>query len=265
MDVNLKNICAEVVMLARNTGKVIMAERKKNNLDIQSKGTNDFVTHIDKLSEELIVARLSTVLPQAGFIAEENTRSNKGEVYNWVIDPIDGTTNFIHGLSPFAISIALMEHDEVVMGVVYELGLDECFYAWKNGGAWLDGSSIHVSSRKTVADSLIATGFPYTSFAQMGKFLESLDYFMRKSHGMRRLGSAATDLAYVACGRFEAFYEYNLKPWDVAAGAVIVIEAGGRMSDFAGGGNYIFGGELVATNHEIYAEFLTDVKSLLIN
>jgi myo-inositol-1(or 4)-monophosphatase len=263
MQIDLKSICSDVALLARQTGSVIMTERKKNTLDVHNKGKNDFVTHVDKLSEQLIVNGLQEILPQAGFIAEENTKSNKGEVYNWVIDPIDGTTNFIHGLTPFAISIALMENDAVVLGVVYEMGLDECFYAYKGGGAWLDGQSIRVSERPTVADSLIATGFPYTSFSQIDKFLKSLDFFMQKSHGIRRLGSAATDLAYVACGRFEAFYEYNLNAWDVAAGAILVQEAGGCMSDFRGGEDYIFGRELIATNKAIYNEFFADIQSVL--
>lgn len=263
MNINLEKICHDVVALARETGAFVKSERQKNKLDIENKGTNDFVTHVDKGSEQRLVKGLKLILPQAGFIAEENTDTTKGEEFNWVIDPIDGTTNFIHGLTPYAISIALMQHDQIVVGVVYEMGLDECFYAWKGGHAWLNGKQISVSDRKTVSDSLVATGFPYTMFKQMNVFLKSLDFFMRKSHGIRRLGSAAADLAYVACGRFEAFYEYNLNPWDVAAGALLVTEAGGRMSDFSGGNNYIFGKELVATNHHVYDEFLRDVKEIL--
>ncbi|MFT3737714.1 MAG: inositol monophosphatase family protein [Breznakibacter sp.] len=263
MNSYFEKICYDVVALARETGAFVKSERQKNKLSIESKGINDFVTHVDKGSEQRLVSGLKQILPEAGFIAEENTETAKGDVYNWVIDPIDGTTNFIHGLTPFAISIALMEHDQVVVGIVYEIGLDECFYAWKGGKAWLNGQPIKVSDRKTVSDSLVATGFPYTMFAQMNMFLRSLDFFMRKSHGIRRLGSAATDLAYVACGRFEAFYEYNLNPWDVAAGALLVLEAGGKMSDFKGGNNYIFGKELVATNHHVFDEFMDDVKQLL--
>jgi myo-inositol-1(or 4)-monophosphatase len=263
MTINLEKICLDVVELARQTGTFIKTERSKNKLSIENKGTNDFVTHLDKGSEERLVKGLKAILPQAGFIAEENTETHRGDIYNWVIDPIDGTTNFIHGLAPYAISIALMQHNEVVIGVVYEMGLDECFYAWKGGKAWLDGQPIEVSARATVSDSLIATGFPYTMFSQLDRFLKSLEFFMKKSHGVRRLGSAATDLAYVACGRFEAFYEYNLNAWDVAAGALLVTEAGGKMSDFKGGDNYIFGRELIATNRHIYDEFAKDIQELL--
>lgn len=264
MSINLEKICLDVVALARQTGAFIKTERQKNNLDIQNKGKNDFVTHVDKGSEQRIVAGLKTILPQAGFIAEENTETNKGEVYNWVIDPIDGTTNFIHGLTPFAISIALMEHDAVVIGVVFEIGLDECFYAWKGGRAWLNGRQIEVSQRSIVADCLVATGFPYTKFDNIGPILKSLEFFMRKSHGVRRFGSAATDLAYVASGRFDAFYESNLNAWDVAAGSLLVQEAGGRMGDFSGGNDFIFGRQLAAANDRVFDEFISDIKSLLI-
>ena len=196
-------------------------------------------------------------------MAEENSSDKRGVTYNWIIDPIDGTTNFIHGLFPYAISIALQENDEIVVGVVYEAGLDECFYAWKDGGAYLNGQRIRVSEAATVADSLIATGFPYTNFSQMNEFIESLNYFMKNSHGMRRLGSAAADLVYVACGRVDAFYEYDLKPWDVAAGAFIVQEAGGRVSDFAGGNNYLYGRQIIATNALVFDEMYSVVSSFL--
>jgi myo-inositol-1(or 4)-monophosphatase len=265
MSIQLQSLCLSVVELARETGAFVTAERQKNQLDVENKGKNDFVTHLDKASEKRIVDGLKKLLPQAGFIAEEATSVEKGEVYNWIIDPIDGTTNFIHGLAPHAISIALMEGTEIVLGVVYEMGLKECFYAWKGGKAWLDGQPISVSDRQTVDDSLIATGFPYIAFDRIDAFMKTLVLFMKKSHGIRRLGSAATDLAYVACGRFEAFYEYNLKPWDVAAGVIIVQEAGGKVSDFTGGTNYLFGQEIIATNHHIFDEFLNDVKQFMVH
>jgi len=176
---------------------------------------------------------------------------------------LDGTTNFIHGLPPYSISVALMDGDETIVGVVYELNLKECFYAWKGSSAYMDSKEIHVSKVEKIKDSLIATGFPYYDFDKMKAYLDSLEFFMQNSHGARRLGSAAVDLAYVACGRFEAFYEYSLQPWDVAAGAFILQQAGGKMSDFSGGSNYIFGKELVATNSFIFDEFLGVVKKYL--
>jgi myo-inositol-1(or 4)-monophosphatase len=265
MEPNLKELCMSVVELARNTGQTIQHERTQSQLNIVSKGKNDFVTHFDKKSEELIISGLQKLLPQSGFIAEEQTNTTKGEIYNWIIDPIDGTTNFIHGVFPYAISIALMQGTEVVIGIVYEIGLDECFYAYKGGKAYLNGNEIRVSSNPTVADSLIATGFPYTMYERLAPFMKTLEHFMIKSHGIRRLGSAATDLAYVACGRFEGFYEYNLKPWDVAAGAFLVVQAGGKATTFSGGSDCIFGREILASNPYIHDEFLNDVNKIMIS
>ena len=263
MEINLKDICIEVVDLARTTGFTIKNIRLNDKLDIETKGKNDFVTDVDKKSEQLIIEGLQKILPDSGFIAEEQTKTNKGEVYNWIIDPIDGTTNFIHGLFPYAISIALMKREEIVLGVVYEMGLDECFYTYKGGKAFLNQMEISVSNNSTVSDSLIATGFPYTQYERLEPFMATLEHFMIKSHGVRRLGSAATDLAYVACGRFDGFYEYNLNPWDVAAGAFLVQQAGGKISDFKGGSDYIFGKEMVASNSLVFNEFLSDINKIM--
>jgi len=264
MNMNLEKICLQVVDLTKNVGKFILSE--KNNIkqpNVEVKGLHDFVTYVDKTSEQKIIDRLSELLPEAGFIAEEGTSTKRGEKYNWIIDPLDGTTNFIHGLAPFAISIALMEDNEIILGVVHELNLDECFYAWKGSNAYLNGNIIHVSKKDKIEDSLIATGFPYYDYDRIKPFMETLKYFMQKSHGVRRLGSAATDLVYVACGRFEAFYEYSLSPWDVAAGAFIVQQAGGKVSDFIGENNYIFGKEIIATNKNVFDDFLSIVKNIM--
>jgi myo-inositol-1(or 4)-monophosphatase len=263
---NLENICQQVTELTKEVGQFILNERKNNkSLTIEVKGLHDFVTYVDKTSEAKIVEKLSTILPEAGFIAEEGTSTKKGEKYNWIIDPLDGTTNFIHNLTPFAISIALQENDEIILGVVHELGLNECFYAWKDSPAFLNGDVISVSNKETIEESLIATGFPYYDYARIKPFLKTLEFFMENSHGVRRLGSAATDLAYVACGRFEAFYEYSLSPWDVAAGSLIVKQAGGRISDFKGENNYIFGKEIIATNKNVFDKFLSNINSIMIN
>lgn len=254
----------QVIELTKNVGNFILAE--KNNIkekNIETKGLHDFVTYVDKSSEEQLVRKLSEILPEAGFIAEEGTATQKGDKYNWIIDPLDGTTNFIHGITPFAISIALMEDDKIVLGVVHELGLNECFYAWKDNPAFLNGKEIKVSSNKTVEGSLIATGFPYYDYDRIKPFMETLEYFMQHSRGVRRLGSAATDLVYVACGRFESFYEYSLSPWDVAAGAFIVQQAGGKVSDFNGKNNYIFGKEIIATNTKVYKEFFGSINEIM--
>ncbi|HET6225895.1 MAG TPA: inositol monophosphatase family protein [Bacteroidia bacterium] len=260
--IDLKNTCEEVCKLTKITGQFIKAEAIKFKTEqVEVKGNNDFVSYVDKSSEQRLVEGLSRLLPEAGFIAEEGTSTKKGEVYNWIIDPLDGTTNFIHGLPCFSISIALMRNDELVLGVVYEINLDECFYAWENSDAYLNGKKIEVSKAKTLKNSLLATGFPYYDYGRMDEYLDLFKYFMQHTHGLRRLGSAATDLAYVACGRFEGFYEYSLQPWDVAAGAFIVQQAGGKVTDFKGGKKFIFGKELVASNGFISDEFLKAVQT----
>ena len=259
---NLEKLTADVCALARETGNFLRQERKKFSASaIEVKGDNNFVSYVDKQAEEQIVARLKVLLPGSGFITEEGTAQSNNERYRWVIDPLDGTTNFIHGLYPFCVSIALMDGEEVVIGVVYEVGLDECFYAWSGSKAYCNGHEIHVSETPTVKDSLIITGFPYTDFNRFTQYINSLEYLLRNSHGARRLGSAAVDLSYVACGRCEAFYEYSLHPWDVAAGALIVQRAGGKISDFSGGDNYIFGTDVIATNAKTYDEFIKFVGS----
>ncbi len=264
---NYKDICASAKNIVLETGKFIKKQselKKEENIEIEIKGLNDFVTEVDKKAEKMLVDKLAELLPESGFIVEENTKNNEGEKYNWIIDPLDGTTNFIHGLPPFAISVALVENKEVVAGIVYEIMQDECFYSWKGAEtAYLNNKEMQVSDTKKVNDSLIITGFPYRDFGRMDNFMESLNYLMRNTHGVRRLGSAATDLAYIACGRSEAFYEYGLKPWDVAAGAFLVKQAGGKVSDFKLGDNYVFGKEIIASNKFVFDEFSTLINSLL--
>jgi len=262
---NFEELCNEVVDIARSTGKYIRNElNNKDKFIPEVKGTHNYVTYVDKNAEKMLVEELGKLLPEAGFITEEGTSNLKGEVFNWVIDPIDGTTNFIHGVPPFAVSIGLMKKEEIVLGVIYEIGGDECFYAWEKGGAYLNGKRIQTSKRGKVQDSLFVTGFPYTRYDHMDRFMESLHYFMVNSHGLRRLGSAATDIAYVACGRFEGFYEYGLSPWDIAAGIIILQEAGGKVADFKGGNNYLFGKEFVAANPFVFNEFLDCIGRIML-
>ena len=261
---DLQKICRQVNIIAEQTAKFIRNESLSFSSGmIESKGVHDYVSYVDKQAEEILVTELGRILPGAGFIAEEGTGEKNMEGFNWIIDPLDGTTNFIHGLPPFSISIALADRKKVILGVVYEINLDECFYSWEGAPAYLNGKEITVSETRFVRDSLIATGFPYTDFSQMGPFLSSFRFFMENSHGLRRLGSAAADLAYVACGRFDAFYEYGLSPWDVAAGTFIVRQAGGNLSDFQGGDDFLFGGELVASNALIFDEFLSRVQQFM--
>ena len=263
---HLEKLCLQTNEIAKKAGAFIKEQQSKIKADVvEAKGLHDFVTYVDKTSEELIIEELKKILPEAGFIAEEGTETYQSEHYNWIIDPLDGTTNYIHGFSPFAVSIALKEKDEIVLGVVYEISLDECFYSWKGAsGAFLNGNTIHVSKAKTVDASLIATGFPYYDYDLLKNFMATLEYFIINSHGVRRPGSAATDLAYVACGRFEAFYEYSLQAWDVAAGSFLVNQAGGSVCDFKGGKDYIFGKEIIASNGLVQEEFKTVVQKYML-
>ncbi|SDD29824.1 myo-inositol-1(or 4)-monophosphatase [Mucilaginibacter pineti] len=254
-------ILKQVINVSKQAGDFIRQERKTFDPDkIEYKGLNDLVSYVDKNAERIIVDGLKKILPEAGFITEEKTTTTVGERYNWIIDPLDGTTNFIHGLPAFSVSIALKEYDELVLGVVYEINQDECFYACKGEPAYLNGKVIHVSNNPTVASSLIATGFPYYDFSKQDIYIRLFTELMRNCHGLRRIGSAAVDLAYTACGRFEAFYEYNLNAWDIAAGIVIVKQAGGEIVNFKGGSEVLETRELLATNGKITGELLEMVQ-----
>lgn len=248
-----KDLCMATCQIARKAGGFMANERLNFDVSkIENKGLHDLVSYVDKASEKQIISELQVLLPSSGFIAEEGTSSIKGERFNWVIDPLDGTTNYIQGLPIYSVSIALLDNNELVLGVVYEVGRSECFYAWKDGGAYLNEQKIQVSQRKDIHQTLLATGFPYNDFSKMTSYMKFLEWTMQNARGVRRLGSAAADLAYLACGRFDAFWEYDLKPWDVAAGAIIVKEAGGVISDYSGGDNYLFGKEIIASNPFIY-------------
>lgn len=231
----------------------------------ETKGLHDYVSYVDKTAEQKLVDGLKRILPEAGFIAEENTESQKGDQYNWIIDPLDGTTNFIHGLPCFAISLALTDQDIPVLGIIYEINLDECFYAGKGLGAWLNGKPIRVSEMGRMEESFLATGFPYKNYGRLDAYMDLMKYLLNHTRGIRRLGSAATDLAYVACGRFDAFYEYGLSPWDVAAGIILVQEAGGEVSDFKGGSDCLFGQEINASNGKIHIELNNAIGAFMNN
>lgn len=258
---DLETLCREVCLISKTTGDFIRKELNHiRGGDIEVKGNHDFVTYVDKTAEQQLVQALESLLPEAGFIAEEKTATRKGERYNWVIDPLDGTTNFIHGLPCFSISIALMRDQQVILGVVYEINQDECFYAWEGSPAFLNDKRIQVSSAPQLKDSLLATGFPYYDYSRLEKYLQLFSWCLHNTHGVRRLGSAAVDLAYVAAGRFDGFFEYSLNPWDVAAGSFLVQQAGGRVSDFQGENHYIFGREIMASNALIFEEFLDKTR-----
>ena len=231
------------------------------SLEVETKGLNQLVSKVDVTSERMLVELCSKAIPQASFITEENTiKQSRGAKYCWIIDPLDGTTNFLHGLQLYSISIALYRNGKALLSWVYCPSLNQMFFAEKDKGAYLNGERIQVSNIRTLNSSLLATGFPYYTFDEMPNYLNLLEGFMRNTHGLRRMGSAAIDLAYVAWGKFEGFFELNLSPWDVAAGALLVTEAGGTMCDFEEGDNYVFGNSIVANNSHVHKEFLGYIK-----
>lgn len=261
---DLKNICKEMVQIASEASTYIRQEAIHfDSSKVEIKGLHDFVSYVDKGAEKRLVEKLGLLLPEAGFIAEEGTSSKKGERYNWIIDPLDGTTNFLHNIHPHAISIGLADKNNVVAGVVYEVNGDEIFTTWKNGGAWLNDKRINVSGSDNISDSLIATGFPYKDFSRLDNYIDCLQYFIRNSSGIRRMGCASIDLAYVACGRVDAFFEYSLNPWDISAGMLLVREAGGKVCDFKGNENNVTGMEIIATNNILFPEILKIISSFM--
>jgi myo-inositol-1(or 4)-monophosphatase len=260
---NLQELERNVIEVCGEVGDFIYSESSdfdRSRIE-QKNGFNNLVSYVDQEAERRLVKVLKKILPEAGYITEEGTvEQSKTNTYNWIIDPLDGTTNYLHGLPIYAVSVGLTRGEEPILGVVYHVVRKECFSAIEDGNAYCNGKAIHVSSIPTLQESLLATGFPYYHFDKRDNYLEIIKDFLENTHGIRRLGSAAVDLAYVACGRIEGYFEYNLNAWDVAAGVLIVKQAGGTVTDFKGGNNCLFGGELCAANRLIHGEMLELVK-----
>ena len=251
-----KELCKQVQKIARETGDFIRREQKNiTDKNIEIKSVASLVTYVDKTAEQRIVAALRELIPGSGFVAEEGTADTNNEKYTWFVDPLDGTTNYLFGIAPHSVSIGLAEDGKMVLGVVYEIGADEMFYAWKDSSANLNGTEIHAAKRSNAEETLIATGFPYYDFDRIDDYIDALKYLMKHTLGLRRFGSAAVDLCYVACGRFDAFYEHALHAWDVAAGVFILEQAGGRTTDFNGGDNWLFGGQIISASESFFPEF----------
>ena len=256
-NMDLEQICSRIVPLIRETGLYQKEENNKlSQSGIEKKGKNDYVTYVDKESERRLVECLSKIIPEAGFLTEESYTAIPEEEYFWVVDPLDGTSNYIHHLSPYAISVGLMKSKEVLLGCIYEVTRDEAFYAWKGGKTWLNGRPVTVSETPTVENSMIGHGIPYKLEKKYDYLRDCIPSFYGKCT-LRHLGSAAAEMAYVAAGRIDAYFHDNLSPWDVAAGDIIVREAGGNVSGFTNDKDPIFGKELIATNGRIHQE-LTD-------
>lgn len=255
---DLGKICEQVRATATIAGAFLVEQQQLVlQADIRFKDTNSLVTYVDETCERLLVEQLSAILPGAAFLTEEGTVGAEEGTWQWIIDPLDGTTNFLHHLPIFSISIALKHEGKLVLGVIYDPVRKEMFYAWEGGGAWLNGQSIRVSATENLKEALVITGFPYHDYNQLDAYLASLKLLMQGTRGIRRLGSAAIDLAYVACGRFDTFYEYHLSAWDIAAGMVLVKEAGGLCSDFHGNPDtLLYLGDIVAGNPVIHREMV---------
>lgn len=261
MEYNLTDIQDKTIVAVKEVAAFLQAQLGKiQQGDIETKSLNSLVTYVDKISEEMLVAALRKIIPDAVFLTEENTVEQQQGAWQWIIDPLDGTTNFIHQVPVFAISVGLQYEGEMVVGVVHEVNRDECFSATKGGGAFLNGKSIAVTKTQQLSESLIATGFPYYDFDFLDAYLNVFKFLMTNTRGVRRLGSAAVDLCYTACGRFDGYFEYSLSPWDVAAGALIVREAGGHVADFKGGDNWLHGRQIVAGNPAVASLLLDKLK-----
>ncbi|HKJ33709.1 MAG TPA: inositol monophosphatase family protein [Balneolales bacterium] len=250
------------VAAAKDATKVIKSFNDQHrSLNVQYKGRHDLVTKADVASEEKIISVIKDAYPDDLILAEETASDNTlSEDRVWIIDPIDGTTNFTHGFPAYCVSIALYEYREAKIGLVYEVTHGEMFTAEKGKGAFLNGEKISVSNYSKADESLLGTGFPYRDLELVDEYLDLFKVFMYETQGVRRPGSAAYDLCSVAAGRFEGFYEYGLSPWDVAAGALIIREAGGIVTDWNGGDDWLFGKRIVTGNPDIHSYVLKRLK-----
>jgi len=258
---DLELLCEKAQVISIRVGRAIKEQRKNFSANqIEEKDFNNLVSFVDRAAEDELVKQLSSAFPEAGFITEEDSTRPRGKRFNWIIDPLDGTTNFVHGIPCYAVSVALADGMTPILGVIYEINMDECFYAWKDGGAWLNGKAIHVSNTKELKRSLLGTGFPYLESGMHEKYIALFGELQRATRGIRRPGSAATDMAWTAAGRFDAFYEYGLAPWDVAAGIILITEAGGHCTDFSNGNDPIGKKELLCGTPAIHEALLPVIQ-----
>jgi myo-inositol-1(or 4)-monophosphatase len=247
---------AEVALEAARRAGELLKEGFGSNRGFSLKSSRlDLVTEYDRAAEELIIEVIRARFPEHGLLAEEGSSYRANSEYRWLIDPLDGTTNFAHGYPIFAVSIALARGEELLLGVVYNPALEELFFAERGRGATLNGKPIRVSMVDKLSGALLATGFPYDP-GRIGANLRLFERFIYRAQAIRRDGSAALNLCYVACGRFDGFWELDLKPWDIAAGALIVREAGGMVTAFSGGELDLYGNEVLASNGKIHEEMI---------
>jgi len=251
---------AEIETIARQAG-VILKARFESGFQVNHKGVIDLVTDVDREAEAFILQALETRFPGGTIYAEESAPKNGDNGHTWYIDPIDGTVNYAHGVPVFSVSMAYAQNGRVQLGVVYDPMQEECFTAARGRGAWLNGRPLHVSAASTLSASLLATGFPYDVWENPRNNLDHYARFTVRTQGVRRLGSAALDLCYVAAGRFDGFWELYLKPWDIAAGGLIAEEAGAIVTDVDGGHEYLTPNpSLLAANPTLHPQMLAVLK-----
>lgn len=254
---NLEFLTSEVCKIAKGGGHFLAQERKTFRKDrVEEKNAHDYVSYVDKETEKLLVARLSQLLPQAGFITEEDTVAFEKKDYYWVIDPLDGTTNYIQDNAPYCVSIALTSDTEILLGVVYEVCRDECFYAWKGSNSFLNETQIRVSDTDNMSQAFIGLDLPYNSRDYKPVVNHLMDSLYGKVSSVRINGSAAMSMCYVAAGRFDAWAEAYIKPWDFMAGALIVLQAGGAVTNFTGSSLFRKGHDVLASNRLLHNDML---------
>ncbi|MFT4031717.1 MAG: inositol monophosphatase family protein [Siphonobacter sp.] len=264
---NFEKITLEVTQLAKAAGEFMLAELKHfDHAKIEHKYGENFnlVSYVDKETETRLVEGLSRLIPGSGFITEEGTvEQATDQEFVWIIDPLDGTTNFLHAYPQYCTSIGLMHEGKMVSGIIYEPFHDEMYHTWLGGGAWCNKEQLAVSKVNHIQNSLLACGFPSRPNQKTEAYMNMILKITKESHGFRRIGSAALDLAYTARGWFEGYFEYNLNSWDMAAGVLLVQEAGGKVTDFQGGDTYLFGGEIISSNGLLHAELLRMIEESL--
>ena len=250
----LITICKEVSVFIRSQ------LNRVNQSDIEVKDENSLVSFVDKKAEQMIVEALTQLTPEAGYITEEDTEDERSKPLTWVVDPLDGTTNFLMGIPHFSISIALLEEGEITLGIVYEVMLDIAYTAVKGAGAWEGDRPLKIKAETSLSEAVVVTGFPYRRGLDIDASLAVLKFCVVNCRGIRRLGSAALDLAYVAAGKVDLYYENALNIWDLAAGALLISEAGGIVTDYSGSGDYLKNGSIIGGNESYHREILKVIQ-----
>ena len=258
---NVKAFEQVATIAARSGGEVLKRRfREKTPLQIEAKGIHDYVTEVDREAEAAVLQEIRSNFPDHGIISEEDSPNAAREGLRWVVDPLDGTTNFIHGVQPFCVSVALEDDDGPLASAIYDPYHVEMFRAARGEGAFVNDEKIACSPISQADGALLATGFPFRELSRLDQYLKAFEAFVRSTSGIRRAGSAAIDLAYTACGRYDGFWEIGLSRWDIAAGILLVTEAGGRVSDPLGGTTALDTGDLVAAGPDLHAWMLETTK-----